>query len=260
MDPALHALIATPYQSMGDVVASLTGLEAYFLDRRDRRAVFVSAYNQVSKAIGQSVATKTFHDPAWVEHHGMTFAELYRQALLAFETGTGTLPSAWKISFTESKAGRLLIIQDLILGIHAHVNHDLAWALAGLGIDPDRPTRYADHTKVNDILDGVTNALQARIEHLYSRGLGTLDQILGPLDESFSSFSVRVAREVAWQNGVALVDAATGSARASVGARIDKDTKVMANLILRPNVKVPWIIEAARSAEEVLGWMDVVAT
>jgi len=120
MDSALHALIATPYQSMADVVTSLTGLEAYFLARRDRRAVFVSAYNQVSKAIGENVAAKRFHDSAWVERYGMTFAELYRQALLAFETGSGTLPSAWKISFTESRAGRLLIIQDLILGIHAH--------------------------------------------------------------------------------------------------------------------------------------------
>jgi len=127
-----------------------------------------------------------------------------------------------------------------------------------MGIDPDRPTRYADHTKVNEILDEVTNAMQIRIAQLYARGLGTLDQILGPLDESFSSFSVRVAREVAWENGVALVDAGTGPGQAAIGSRIDKDTKVLANLILRPNVKVPWIIEAARSAEQVLGWMDVI--
>jgi hypothetical protein len=256
MDSALAELIESPYTSMPDVVRSFTALEDYWIQRRDRRSVFLSAYNTISKAIAAGVDGGTFHDPAWTERYGVTFAELYRQSLVAFESGSGVLPTAWRISFQESKAGRLLVMQDLVLGIHAHVNHDLAWALAGLGIDPNRAARLHDHTAVNAILDRTTDALQARLAQLYARGLGTMDALLGRMDESFSSVAVRLARQHAWTNAVSLVDG-DAEAREAIGRRIDANTATLANLVLRPNVRAPWIIEAAHGIEELLGWVDV---
>ena len=256
MDPALPSQLAKPYTSIDDVITAFTALEAHFIAHQDRRAVFLSAYNTISHGIRQAIEAKEFHDPAWVHAYGTTFGNLYRQALLAYETG-GRPPGAWQVAFSESQSGKTLVIQDLILGIHAHVNRDLAFALESVGIDPDRPTRYADHTKVNDVLDATTNAMQNRIAQLYARGLGVLDRLLGPIDELTASFSVHAAREHAWHMGVALTDAHGTPARASLATHIDRQAKLLARTFLIPNVTQPWLIEALREVERALGWLSV---
>ncbi len=256
MDPALQPHIATPYTSIDDVITAFTAIERHFIARQDRRAVFISAYNTISQGIAKAIAAKQFHDPAWVHAYGTTFGNLYRQALLAYETG-GTPPGAWQVSFSESQSGRTLVIQDLILGIHAHVNRDLAFALESVGIDPNRPTRYADHTKVNDVLDATTNALQNRIAQLYARGLGVLDRLLGPIDELAASFSVHAARENAWHLAVGLVASHGTPAHAALAANIDRQAKLLSRTFLIPNVTQPWLIDALREVERALGWLSI---
>jgi hypothetical protein len=257
MDTTLAALVGKPFVTTAEVKVSFQGLEQYFLSRKDRRAVFVSAYLQVTGVILQWIAAKRFQDNVWVDGYLLTFANLYRDALLKYETNPDAMPGAWRISFAESQSDKALVIQDLILGVHAHVNRDLAFALAAANIGPNVASRYADHNLVNDALDSVINPMQDRIAQLYSRGLGVLDHLLGPLDEELSSFDIRVAREHAWEMGMALIRAAGSPTLSSLQDGIDRQATILSKLILFANVKAPWIIGALRSAEEVLGWASV---
>src|SRR6266498_1904903 len=157
MATTIDELIPSAYTSLDDAIQALMALEQTFRGQHDRRAIFVTAYLAITRAIKQSVADGLFHDNAWVTRYALCFANLYRKALFAYEMGdTAATPKAWRIAFDTAKRGEALAIQDLVLGINAHINHDLALALNEVSIDPDRATRYADHTKVNDVVKAAT--------------------------------------------------------------------------------------------------------
>lgn len=252
--------LGAPWQRVEDVAVGLAALERGFIERRDRRAVFVTAYRLITGQIQDWIAAGRFADGDWAARYLVAFGNLYRRALEAWESGArDEMPKAWRIGFEAAAAGRTLVIQDLVLGINAHINHDLALALGGVGIDPDRPRHYADHTLVNAALRGATDTLQTCIANMYAKGLGVLDRLLGRLDEEFTLFSVEVARENAWVSAVALVDARAEAERQRAAATLEARAGAMARLILSGGEKAPWLLEAMRHVEQLQPWWECLA-
>lgn len=250
--------IGSDYQSITDVLNGLGRLEAEFFARNDRRGVFVSAYLQITSELQRRIELGQFHDVAWVGNYVVEFARLYQYALRQYETGViGTVPGPWALSLKTSSEGQGLVIQDLLLGINAHINHDLPFALEKVGIGPNRSGRYDDHNAVNVALRRATDAVQDRIAKMYSLGLGVLDRLLGPLDEKLTSFSFEVAREHAWEMGVAIANAQSSEDRANQTRSIDRQASVLGRLILVPNLGSPWLIHALREIEKIKPWRNV---
>jgi hypothetical protein len=230
-------------------------VEQIFRDGHDRRAIFVTAYLGITQAIKQGVESGLFQDTAWVTCYALCFANLYRTALLAYERGDqAALPKAWRTAFDISKNAGALAIQDLVLGINAHINHDLALALVEVTIDPERPSRYADHCKVNDVLRAATEPLQDRIAQLYAPILNLLDQSCDHLDEEIACFSVEKAREAAWLAAVALTNARDDVERAALRAGLNDRSAVLARLILAPTFAHPWVVGALQHLETITPW------
>jgi hypothetical protein len=159
-----------------------------------------------------------------------------------------------RISIETSKNNGALAIQDLVLGINAHINHDLALALVEVTIDPARPTRYADHCKVNDVLRAATDPMQQRIGQLYAPILTLLDQACDHLDEEIACFSVEKAREAAWVAAVALVNARDDAERAALCVGLNDRAAVLARLILAPTFAYPWVVGALQHLETITPW------
>lgn len=260
MMPQQSLPIGTEYQSMQDAIDSLQRLEQAFLERRDRRGIFVTSYLQFTRSLRDWVEAQRFHDNAWVARCAVVFANLYRKALVTYEAGDrSAVPEAWQIALDTSAAGVGLTIQDLVLGINAHINYDLPFALAEVGIGPDRAMRYADHTAINDALQAAIDIVQERIATLYASGLGVLDHLVGNLDESFTSFSLHTAREHAWNMATALVNAQTDTERDFHSRAIGRQSVLIARLILAPNTPFPWLIEALRAVERLRPWWELLA-
>jgi hypothetical protein len=249
--------LENPYLSLDEALRSLQAIEGVLRAEHDRRAVFATAYSVITDAIRERVRAGWFGDNAWAERYAVAFANLYREALAAYEAGaTETLPKSWRFSFDTSRSGRGLLIQDLVLGVNAHVNHDLALALQLVGIDPDRQARYADHTLVNAVLAAATDRLQDQVCELYAPILGLLDLAGGRLDETLASFSVTKARESAWRIAVALANARDDGERALLRTGLDDAAAVLARLILSPNAVQPWLIQALLQVERVRPWWE----
>lgn len=244
----------TAYRDLDDVLTAFDAMQARFLDARDRRGVFLSAYVLITQELVRRLAAGAFQDDAWVTRYLVAFANLYREALVGYETG-GAVPKAWRIAFDTAASGSELVVQDLFLGINAHINHDLPLALTAVAIDPDRPRRYADHTAVNAALEAATDEVQARIAHLYDRVLGLLDDGLGPLDEAVTGFSVVAARENAWDRAVAIANATTVSERSRELGRIAEHAALVARLVVAPTVPV-WLLRALRHVEGLSDWTE----
>ncbi|MGH4019482.1 MAG: DUF5995 family protein [Pseudonocardiaceae bacterium] len=249
--------IGSAYQTIEDVIEGFARLEQAFLARRDRRGVFVVAYLKITQELQRRIDANQFHNSHWVADYGVAFANRYHQALAAYEReDRASVPEPWRISLDTSKAGSGLVMQDLMLGINAHINHDLAFALHEVGIDPDRNARYEDHTAVNAALRVATEEVQDRIAAMYATGLGVLDQLLGNLDEEFSLFSFQAAREHAWNMGAARVNARTELEQRLLTKTIENQSVLVSGLILTPNTPFPWLIEALRAVEQIRPWWN----
>jgi Family of unknown function (DUF5995) len=253
----LLPLIETPYETIDDVVESLSAVERLLRERRDRRAVFASAYLAITLAVREKSGAGFFDDNEWVRRYDVAFADLYRRALHDFELGRyEAVPRAWRFSFETSLSGDSLVLQDLLLGINAHINHDLALALDAVSIDP-RDRRHRDHTRVNDVLAAATDALQDRIARAYAPALRVLDRVAGRLDEELAGFSVRAAREACWVSALSLANVRDEGEKTAVRRRLDRDASVLARLVLSSIPAGTPLMGALRELERRVPWWEL---
>jgi hypothetical protein len=236
-DPAVFELVADPFDSVDDAHRRLCELERLFYERGDRRGPFLVIYSRVTAEVGRAIEAGTFADPAWVEAYLVTFADLYRQALLSFETGSlDTLADPWQVAFESATRGECLVVQDAVLGINAHVNYDLALALSLVGVDADRERKYADHCAVNAILRRLVDEVQERLAERYAPGVARIDESLGRLDEALSFVALAEGRDTAWRAAVAITDSRFGVRRTAAMWFLRASSTGVAYLLLSPTV------------------------
>lgn len=241
--PELIEHLKNSYQSVSGVISSFEWLENNFFQHEDLRGVFATAYLHITRSINEAIQTQSFHDNAWSEKYLIRFANLYRVALLNYETGSSKLvPKSWRVAFdlAENKEG--LIIQHLVLGINAHINHDLAIALFDVKIDPDRDHKYADHADVNLILEKATDGLKRSVIEKYAPILQRLDRGLGTIDDEITAFSIPKAREHAWSFAIALTAAQSDIEREILKKSLNEQAAVLSNLIMASPTKDPRFI------------------
>src|SRR5436305_13319758 len=95
----------------------------------DWRAVFAKTYLRTTEQI--LVATRTagvFENPAWIVEIDCDFARRYFDASDRFDAG-GDCPVPWRLAFSGAVTKRTLIVQDVLLGMNAHINYDLPHSL-----------------------------------------------------------------------------------------------------------------------------------
>jgi hypothetical protein len=216
-DASLVALLADTFDDVDDAHDRLRTLERRLRDADDRRAVFPTIYTRMTDAVRTAIAAGDFDDAAWMHRYTVTFADYYRRAFVAFERGEhGAVPPPWRVAFETAVSGTALVAQDAFLGIHAHINYDLALTLRDVGIDPERARKRADHDRIDGVLTGLIDAQQAALADLYAPGLATLDASIGRVDETLSLFSMTEGRAWAWRVAAALTDAGWSPVRRSI--------------------------------------------
>ena len=247
--------MSTPYRSLDEVVDGFAALEARFRAGNDRRAIFLTLYGVVSAEMRDRVAARAFDDNEWVHRYAVAFANLYRQALEDYEAGNlQKVPKAWRLCFDAARSESGLVLTDMFLGVNAHVNHDLPYALNGISIDPDRQKRYRDHSAVNAVLGSVTERATLQISTLYAPGIAGLDAVGGDLDEMVSAFSLEVARESAWESALSLANARDDGERNRAMAMIGVRAATLARLLLAPSSN-PRLVAACRVVERGGGFL-----
>jgi len=245
------------YRTMDDAVEGLAALEVRYRERNDRRAIFLTLYGVVSAEMQARVAARAFEDNAWVERYTVTFANLYREALASYEARElSRVPKSWRLCFDAAVAGTGLVLQDVLLGVNAHVNHDLPLALSTISIEPDRAQRYRDHSAVNAVLASVTERATERLAATYAPGLTAMDDCAGSIDEILSAFSLEVARESAWEGAVSLANARNAFERELVSRLMATRAAAVARLLLAPSHN-PRFIAACRRIEQGNAWMTL---
>jgi hypothetical protein len=238
------------YTSLDEVVTDLAALEHRFLEQEDRRAIFATLYGVVSAEMRARVARGAFLDSAWVHRYAVAFASFYREALDAYDGGRmSQVPRAWRLCFDAAASRTGFVLQDMLLGINAHVNNDLPLALHRVTLEPDRDARRRDHNAVNEVLAAVTDRATLRLAALYAPGLVSLDECAGQLDELIALFSLQVARDSSWESAVSFANARTSTERALVAGLVSSRAAVLARLLLAPSRNAAFV-DACRRLEQ----------
>jgi hypothetical protein len=199
------ALVEEPYTDVDEAKRGLRELRSAFEARDDRRAVFLAVYSRMTSGVAQGIRADDFDDPDWVAEYLVSFANLYREAVHDFETGAlATLPDPWQVAFETAETGDSLVLQDVLLGVNAHINYDLALAVDDAGIRPDPERKYADHSRVTDVIADIIDEAQEVISGYDAEGLAVLDESLGRLDERLTVLTIDECRDSAWRTAVAL--------------------------------------------------------
>lgn len=205
--------------------------------RNDGRAIFLRAYyvmtTQVNAAVhGTGDFKKTgplFFEPEAVDRLAGRFSALYFESLSRSHAQPAKEPicAAWGMAMEQALKPRPSILLNLLLGINAHINFDLA-----LGIhdvvredlqrlrhevkDPgERDRRIAellarwkfDHDQINNVLVRCNPKIQEVLGREFRGAMGVLSRLFGLFDELITSTGLRYYRDRVWTNVLGLLAA-----------------------------------------------------
>jgi hypothetical protein len=207
----------------------------------DHEAVFSLAYLRTTQKYAETAAQPGFYeDVAWVNHEDAVFSQFYFRAYDDYAGGNlSAVPEAWRIAFGAANSRSVTGVGDLLLGMSAHVNRDLPFVLAGVGIvTPDGKTRKPDHEKINVMLNQVVTKLLDKEAALYDP---TMNDAKSPYGISYTALMQLLVgwREQAWNNAELLVSAPTAAARALVAQQIESSAAATARSIVAGNLAPP---------------------
>ena len=204
-------------------------------------AVFARAYLRMTQTYGWSREIPGYYqDVPFANHQDAVFAKYYTDAYYAYQSGDrASVPEAWRIAFDASRDKQVSGTGSLLLGMNAHINRDLPYVLAAVGlVAPDGSSRKPDYDAVEKWLYTATEPLLAEFAARFDP---TADDGNDPLGLSnFALFQlVSGWREAAWRNAEALVSAPTAEARAKVAASIEAEATEGAKTLLATQSYAP---------------------
>src|SRR3954471_17688701 len=175
----------------------------------DHDNIFALAYLRTTEEYRRTIEDPTFfEDTRFVNHEDAVFAHLYFDAYDAWHAGrSAEVPRAWSIAFQAAADHAMTAQGNLTLGISAHIQRDLPFALAAIGlVKPDGSSRKTDHDRVNIFLNRVTDDLYAEIARRFDPTMDD-DDLPGPVDDTALFQIIPTWREIAWRNAERLVSA-----------------------------------------------------
>lgn len=205
MTTSLSDIIAAqPILTISDVIRVMQQIDAA-LPNNDGLKWFNLLYLKVTESV-QNVAVK-WEDPAWLARLDVVFAQLYFDALAAWQHNpTDEAARAWRPLLQARQRSGVVPIQFALAGMNAHINHDLPLAVvktcAEFSIPPvNNSPQHRDFERVNPLLKKV----EGEIKDFLATGLiGEIDRSLGRVDDVLAIWKIVKARETAWNNAEVL--------------------------------------------------------
>lgn len=200
-DPNILELVDSEYTSVEDFLTRVSELETVLANKGDNRAIFAGMYRVLTENGLESILNGTYDDPDWVARFVVEFANLYREAFYHFETGQyDAVPEVWRVVFEAAQADEITAFQHGLLGVHAHINRDLAFALARATPPEERLARFVDFQRTNIMVVNSTEAVESVVSETYAPALAGLDARFRNVDETILGQLVSTWRQRAWRN------------------------------------------------------------
>jgi len=221
------------------VLVKMSDLLATWEAANDRRSIFLSCYILMTQNVVAAIRANEFEDTPWVATLMDNFAGYYFHALDAYENKPDSPPDVWRIAFIAAQSPRTHVLVNLVLGVNAHINYDLVFALSELLAGEwehislaQRQMRYRDHCHINVIISNTIDEVKDQIIDRYQPLFGVVDKLFGPLDDWMTSLLISEWREEVWKHATRLLDTAESDTSSAIVQQVHELSLARAQDIL----------------------------
>lgn len=201
----------------------------------DHRAVISYSYLQITRGLladlrGPRNGALVVHR-RWMEYLITQFSNRYFRAFHRYARGRPLTP-AWRITFETAARADAQAGQEVLLFSNAHVQHDLPFAYAKMGIETrSGRSRKPDHDAVNAVNARVFDGIEKFIAAHYDPSFSLIDVPFVPVEEVGTLELVKDWREQAWRSAERLVSAESRAQRRRVAAQMRETSTAWAQMI-----------------------------
>jgi hypothetical protein len=223
-----------PATTIDEVLEQLDIIITDSINNKNRAGYFAALYRRVTATVKAKIAEEYFDDNPRMERLDVVFANRYLEAHHAFTNGQACTKS-WQLAFETCANWRPLVIQQLFVGMNAHISLDLG--IAAAMVQPrDIESLHNDFNKINTILNELTDVVQDELSQIFWP-LKIIDVLAGGVDEKIAGFAMGIARDAAWDVALAYSKLPPEEHDAYIVKR-DLEVYQFGQKILRPG---PWI-------------------
>lgn len=236
-----------PAQTIDEVISQLTHIMDLSRTRGSCDGYFAALYRRVTAEVRDRISGGWFDDGPRMERFDVIFANRYLEAWSQREAGAAG-GAAWTAAFRAERAFWPVVLQHLLLGMNAHINFDLGLAAAetapGAAIDGLK----ADFDRINQLLADLVGDVENRLARVWPP-LRRLEGFAGGADKAVVNFSLRAARDYAWNVATAMAAETEPVARSRRQQEVDQWAAVIGQRILHPGWRAGWILKFVRLHE-----------
>lgn len=198
----------------------------------DKRYIFLRCYSMMSANMAVAIQEGRFAHSSWVATLMLRFADYYFDALEHYDQNPVQAPAVWRQVHDVARLPDMHVLQNLLLGVNAHINYDLPLALydclhgewAGLD-ETTKRSRQNDHETVNQIIGDTIDAVQDTVVEPLSPTMALVDRLMGRMDEWLLSQLITAWRHDVWNVALQLLSASDESRRQTI--RQEQELRVM---------------------------------
>ena len=230
-------------KNIDEAIPCMQNALRYFHANNDFRAIFLRAYYIITLNVHDAIYQRgdyknpIFFDAGWVSTQAGWFSSLYFKSLTTFDRDPN-FERAWKLAHGMAEAKTSTVVQDLMLGLNAHINFDLAYGTYlnlkqhGDGVEHlSLPRRKFDHDQINNILVRSMNQIDKVLTRDYGGGISLLRRTLHGLDIVMTGTGLKYYRERVWWSAISFLTTTDEEEENLVRNKLDWESAQTAKLI-----------------------------
>jgi hypothetical protein len=184
-----------PSETIDDILVRLQDIIAESILANNRTGYFAALYYKVTAGVKDGITKGQFENGGRMEKFDVLFANRYLDALTAWKNGQ-QVTASWQMAFEATNDSSALVLQQLLLGMNAHINLDLGIAAV------EASNRQLDNIQKDfDAINTVISSLTYQVLNDVDR-ISPLLSLLGLHANNQTSiliqFSIDNARDGAW--------------------------------------------------------------
>jgi hypothetical protein len=195
----------------------------------DHLNVFATTYLLTTRTVRSSLrrGRPHFRSRGWIIYIDVLFHDYYYRALADYGAGR-RLAGAWRLAFGAAARGDANATKDMLLGVNAHVQRDLPYVLATLGLRTRHGTsRKRDWDRFNLVLDAAYDPVVKAITQRFDPSVAITNP--GTVVDGEAGLQLFEAwRELAFRHAEQLLNARTARRRRAVKRSIEANATATA--------------------------------
>jgi hypothetical protein len=232
--------------TIDEVIRALNDIVDWAWQQKSRAGYFAALYRRITQAVKDGIASGRFQNGPRMEQLDVTFANRYLQAFEQFRAGQQPTVS-WQVAFQCASEWQPIVVQQLLVGINAHIGLDLGVAAALTAPGDQIQGLKTDFDEINAVLAGEVGTVEKEIG-VISPLIGLLQTFGLRTETQIINFNMTVARDVAWSDAVRMASLAPDQMPAAI-ADLDARVQLLGRLVISPPALTKLQLSPIRACE-----------